>query len=69
MIRYRFSRARLERLIAKESTTWMADAQAKTEAFRNAASYMSVVFLVGLVALYFLPETKGRPMPEDVEPA
>ena len=39
------------------------------DAFRNAASYMSVVFLVGLIALIFLPETKGRAMPEDIEPA
>jgi MFS family permease len=37
---------------------------AKLEAFRNACAYVSVVFLVGLVALLFLPETKGRPMPE-----
>ncbi len=33
------------------------------------ASYMSVIFLLGLVALLFLPETKGRPMPEDIETA
>jgi MFS family permease len=38
----------------------------KIEAFRNAATYMSAIFLVGLVALIFLPETKGRAMPEDV---
>ena len=39
--------------------------EAKLEAFRNACSYMSVVFVVGLIALLFLPETKGRAMPED----
>lgn len=50
------------------TATDVAKAAAKMEAFRNAASYMSVVFLVGLVALIFLPETKGRPMPEDIEP-
>jgi MFS family permease len=38
----------------------------KIEASRNAATYMSAIFLVGLVALVFLPETKGRAMPEDV---
>lgn len=37
----------------------------KIEAFRSAATYMSAVFLVGLVAIAFLPETKGRPLPED----
>jgi MFS family permease len=41
----------------------------KIEAFRNAATYMSAIFLLGFVALLFLPETKGRPLPEDIEPA
>ncbi len=36
----------------------------KLSAFRDACSYMSVIFLVGLVALIFLPETRGRPLPE-----
>jgi hypothetical protein len=39
--------------------------EAKLLAFRNACSYMSAIFLLGLVALAFLPETKGRPLPED----
>ena len=39
--------------------------EAKLAAFRNACSYMSCVFLLGLVALAFLPETRGRPLPED----
>lgn len=43
-------------------------AEAKLEAFRTACCWVSAVFLLGLVALYFLPETKGRPLPED-EPA
>jgi MFS family permease len=38
---------------------------AKLEAFRNACVCVSSVFLVGLIALWYLPETKGRPMPED----
>jgi len=40
-------------------------ADAKLEAFRNACVLVSLVFLVGLVALWFLPETKGKPLPED----
>ena len=43
----------------------IAQAAAKLDAFRNAACYISSVFLIGLVALIFLPETKGRPLPED----
>jgi MFS family permease len=38
---------------------------AKLEAFRSAACYMSGIFLVGLIALAFLPETKGQPLPHD----
>jgi MFS family permease len=37
----------------------------KIDAFRTATTYMSAIFLLGLVALIFLPETKGRPLPED----
>jgi len=39
--------------------------EAKIDAFRAATTYMSAIFLVGLVALIFLPETKGKPLPED----
>jgi MFS family permease len=42
-----------------------AKAAAQLEAFRNAACYISGIFLVGLIALAFLPETKGRALPED----
>ncbi|MGV3658913.1 MAG: MFS transporter [Prosthecobacter sp.] len=43
----------------------VARADAELVAFRNAACYLSGVFLLGLIALAFLPETKGRPLPED----
>ena len=33
--------------------------------WRYAGMSMSLVFLVGIVALAFLPETKGRPLPQD----
>jgi MFS family permease len=55
--------------IAKLGTaaTDLEKAAAKMDAFRSAATWMSLVFLLGLIALVFLPETKGRPMPEDLE--
>jgi len=40
-------------------------AAAKIEAFRDAASWMSLIFLLGLLVLPFLPETKDQPLPED----
>ena len=41
---------------------------AQLQGFRDASCWMSLIFLVGMLALKFLPETKGRPLPED-EPA
>jgi MFS family permease len=40
--------------------------EARIHAFRMATTYMSVIFLFGLVVLLFLPETKGQPLPEDL---
>jgi MFS family permease len=37
---------------------------AKTESLRYAGAIMSSVFLVGLFVLPFMPETRGRPLPE-----
>jgi len=41
-----------------------AAAELKLQAFRDACTYMSLFFLIGLIALAFLPETKDRPLPE-----
>jgi MFS family permease len=38
---------------------------AKLDAFRTAACWISCIYLMGLLVLPFLPETKGRPLPED----
>jgi MFS family permease len=42
-----------------------AQEAAKLDAFREAACWLSCVYVVGLLVLPFLPETKGRPLPED----
>ena len=62
----------LQARLAEKAVTALpaaADAAMKTEAklqaFRDAASWMSLVFLVGLLALPFAPETKGHPLPEE----
>jgi MFS family permease len=57
-----FTLGELQAALARAAST----PEAKLGAFRNAASYMTVVFVLGLVALIFLPETKGRPLPEDL---
>jgi MFS family permease len=38
---------------------------AKLDAFRSACCWLTGIYLVGLLALPFLPETKGQPLPED----
>ena len=37
---------------------------AQMEAFRSACCWVSLIYLLALLALPFLPETKGQPMPE-----
>ena len=48
--------------LAKGATT----PEEKLAAFRETCQWMSLIFLLGLVALFFLKETKGRPMPEEL---
>jgi MFS family permease len=40
-------------------------AQGATDPFRKAATILSFIFLLGIVALIWAPETKGKPLPED----
>jgi MFS family permease len=42
-----------------------SEAIAKIDAFRDAASWMCLIFLLGVIVLPFLPETKGQPLPQD----
>ena len=35
----------------------------RIDAFRDAGAYMCAFYLIGIIALFFLPETKGRPLP------
>lgn len=39
-------------------------AGARMEAFRDACCWVSLIYLLALLALPFLPETKGQPLPE-----
>ncbi len=48
-----------------ETADAAAKAAAKLGAFREATSWVSLVFIFGLVVVFFLPETKGQPLPED----
>jgi len=38
--------------------------EAKMDAFRNACCWVSSIYLLALIALPFLPETKGQPLPD-----
>jgi hypothetical protein len=42
-----------------------AQADAKLGAFRDAACWLACIYVLGLIVLPFLPETKGRPLPEE----
>ena len=43
----------------------IAKADAQLNAFRDAACWLAGIYLLGVLVLPFLPETKGRPMPEE----
>lgn len=48
-----------------ETATDAAKAAAKLGAFREATTWVSLIFVLGLVVVFFLPETKDKPLPED----
>jgi MFS family permease len=56
-----FTLGKLQAYLKAGATT----AEAKIEAFRWAATYMSAIFVLGLFVLPFLRETKDQPLPED----
>ncbi len=43
----------------------VAKSAARLGAFREATSWVSLIFIFGLVIVFFLHETKGKPLPED----
>lgn len=52
-------------LLVKKLAENAQTAEAKINAFRDAASWMCVIFLLGIAVLPFLPETKDQPLLED----
>jgi MFS family permease len=48
-----------------ETADAAAKVAARLDAFREATAWVSLVFVMGLVVVIFLPETKGKPLPED----
>ena len=55
-----FTLGQLQFYLAQHATS----TEAKMDAFRNAACSVAVIYLLALVALPFLPETKDLPLPE-----
>ncbi len=51
--------------LASEMAKNAKNVEERIDAFRDAASWMCLIFLIGIIVLPFLPETKGQPLPED----
>lgn len=51
--------------IADDVERKTAETLAKVDAFRDAACWLAGIYLIGILVLPFLPETKGKPLPED----
>jgi MFS family permease len=63
MLQQKLGEAAIARL--PEAADAAAKAAARLGAFREATSWVSLVFILGLVVVFFLPETKGKALPED----
>jgi MFS family permease len=50
--------------LANTFLRWLFDSSSEVMTYRYAGVAMSCVFLVGLLVLPFLPETRGKPLPE-----
>ena len=50
--------------LANSFLRWLFEQPTEEYSFRYAGVAMSCVFLVGLLVLPFLPETRGKPLPE-----
>jgi hypothetical protein len=51
-------------ILQKHLSQGAATSAAKLEGFRDACCWVSLIYLLALLALPFLPETKGMPLPE-----
>ena len=51
-------------LMLYELNAWLVN-QGVEEPFRKAAMWLSLIYVLGIVALIWAPETKGKPLPED----
>jgi hypothetical protein len=61
-----FTLGQLQSQLAEKAVLATPDSPtlARIGAFRDACTYMSAIFLLAIVAVAFLPETKGKPLPQ-----